>query len=1054
MLQEDGHAVRYHIDDVARLDANDSHSIIMGFIDGASSLVDVGCATGYIGKSLQGRGIRLVGLELDPVAAELAKPYYERVIVGDVTSPALLNQLENGSFDTIVLGDVIEHLTDPWAFVKAIIEKLAPDGNLIISIPNLGHASVVASLLAGSFNYRDMGLLDATHLRFFGLQSLCSLVMDAGLTPVELHRVRHGTFETEIPVEIERLPARLLPLLEQCPDSRTYQFIIKARNSAPQQALASYVEQFSLPLADTTEDDLLLKSCLGNLDKLRQELRDARDYIATCTAAIQEKDMTIDVIAQERASLLQNVSHLAAAGDGLQKQLAIQIQKTGELNTLVTRLRAAANENSNLRPAAPAADPVDIIIPVYNAFDETRACLASVLRHTDARHRIHVVDDASTDPRVRPYLERQARRYDQLQLVTNDCNQGFIKTVNAALSATRGDVIVLNSDTIVTADWAEKLAAAAGAVPNTGIVCPLSNNATILSVPNMNSDNRLPDGMSIDRFGCLVSEVSLRSYPSIPTAVGFCMYITRQCLNDTGLLDEIFGMGYGEENDFAMRARERGYGFRIADDTFVYHSGSTSFKTQSGDLDQRKLANEKLLGERWPEYHRTILAFSILNPLREVQQRIHDGISRWRSGNKPHIMHVVHSYHAMSGTELHTRQVASGLSPFYRATVFFPDRKVCNTDAETHPADESIMELRYAMRNLSSGTLFDNAPSSLANVVVETNFERILRNSDVKLVHFQHMLNYGTFRLPLIARNLGLKVVITLHDYFYLCPVYNLVKRDRTTMCHRLGPDATMHDCRDCFQGKLAVDQKTGTNDFGAYMTTYLARRKEAVKEALLTADTIIAPSLYVKEKYTLALGEETGSRITVIPHGVSIPDRPIPRETGKQMRVSFLGNATSIKGFDVFGEAAKLLRNRPVMMQSFGAGEDSLLRKYKGIVKVHGPYKPEDLPDILSKSDVVVIPSVWEETFCLTLSEAMAHGVPVIASDVGALSERLIPGENGLLFAAGSAESLADSLESLFTAPGRLKEMKEYCLAHPPLCKSDMLEIYRDAYDELLAGQ
>jgi glycosyltransferase involved in cell wall biosynthesis/GT2 family glycosyltransferase/2-polyprenyl-3-methyl-5-hydroxy-6-metoxy-1,4-benzoquinol methylase len=1056
MHQEDDYATRYHIDDIAKLDANDSHPIIMDFITGTGSLLDVGCATGCIGNSLQGRGMRLVGLEVDPVAAEQAQPYYDQFIVGDVTSPEVLNQLENNAFDTIVLGDVIEHLIDPWAFVRAITEKLAQDGNLIISIPNLGHASVIASLLAGNFNYRDMGLLDATHVRFFGLQSLCALVMDAGLTPMELRRVRHGIFATEIPVETERLPARLVPMLELCPDARTYQFIIKARKSAPHQDINEFVRIFSLPLSDSESDEQLLQSCLSELEKHRLDLRGAREYISTCTTTIKEKDSLIDSLAMERADLqrsAQDSAFLKSDNQKLQKQLAVQHQKTSELTILSERLRseAKASPASQQNAETGTAPLLDIIIPVYNAFDETRRCLDSVLRNTDERHRIYLIDDASTDPRIGKFLTAQAERHDRIHFVRNGINRGFIKTVNSALVETRGDVIVLNSDTIVTEGWAEKILAAAMSEPSVGMVCPLSNNATILSVPSMNENNCLSPGISVDQFARIVEEVSLRSYPRIPTAVGFCMYISRKCLSDTGPLDEVFGLGYGEENDFAMRAQKRGYCIKIADDAFVFHSGSTSFQTVAGDLDQRKIDNEKLLNQRWPQYHKTILAFCILNPLREIQQRVHDGISRRIAGNQPHVMQLLHNYHTNAGTELHTRQLAEGLYPFFRSTVFFPDSEVVNSDAHTSIADGNVMELRYARRNLASDILFDNAASSTTSVIVETNFERILRNSDVRIVHFQHMLNFGTFNLPLIAKNLGIKVVMTLHDYFYLCPVYNLVKQNRSAMCRRLGPDVEAEECYDCFQDKLIVESKEQSSDLKAFLGAYFHRRRAAITEALGAANLLIAPSGYVKEKYCQGLGREIGERIVVVPHGVAVANRQEQRPRNRQLQVTFLGNATGIKGYEVFGEAARRLKNRPVIMQSFGAGVQELLQRYRHEVKNKGPYQPRDLAEIFRNSDVVVVPSLWEETFCLTMSEAFAHGVPVIASDVGAMSERVHEGKNGFLFPVGDVDRLVELINRLMDNPSLLSQMKGYCMANPPRSVEDMMEQYRGLYDDLL---
>jgi glycosyltransferase involved in cell wall biosynthesis len=169
-----------------------------------------------------------------------------------------------------------------------------------------------------------------------------------------------------------------------------------------------------------------------------------------------------------------------------------------------------------------------------------------------------------------------------------------------------------------------------------------------------------------------------------------------------------------------------------------------------------------------------------------------------------------------------------------------------------------------------------------------------------------------------------------------------------------------------------------------------------------------------------------------------------------KKLAVNFLGNATLIKGFDVFGQAAIRLKKKVLFTQN-GSGQRELLDKYRRYVRLKGPYKHKDLAEIFKRTDLVVIPSIWEETFCYTLSEAMAHGVPVIASDAGALSERVVQGRNGYLFTVGDVDALVEIIEKLQRDPQHLREMKEYCRNNTPASRADMWEIYRTLYDDLL---
>ena len=123
MLKEHKDEPKYHIEDIEKLADNDSHRMIIDLLGNSSPVLDVGCSTGFIGRYLMTRGVGAVGVELDPISAEKARPFYSKVLTGDITMPALLGQLEDAFFGAIILGDIIEHLPDPWDFMKCVTEK-------------------------------------------------------------------------------------------------------------------------------------------------------------------------------------------------------------------------------------------------------------------------------------------------------------------------------------------------------------------------------------------------------------------------------------------------------------------------------------------------------------------------------------------------------------------------------------------------------------------------------------------------------------------------------------------------------------------------------------------------------------------------------------------------------------------------------------------------------------------------------------------------------------------------------------------------------------------
>jgi GT2 family glycosyltransferase len=229
---------------------------------------------------------------------------------------------------------------------------------------------------------------------------------------------------------------------------------------------------------------------------------------------------------------------------------------------------------------------IDIVIPVYKGLEQTRACIESVLAtKRDPRLELVVVDDATPDPAIAEYL-RGLSAQGRITLLANEANLGFVQSVNRgmALHADR-DVVLLNSDTEVANDWLARLDAAAHSGRDVGTVTPFSNNATICSYPYEGWKGGLPGMLGLGALDALFAKANARRTIELPTAVGFCMYIRRDCLAAIGPFDaERFGRGYGEENDFCMRAGKAGWRNILAADVFVYHEGSVSFSDERFDL--------------------------------------------------------------------------------------------------------------------------------------------------------------------------------------------------------------------------------------------------------------------------------------------------------------------------------------------------------------------------------------------------------------------------------------------------------------------------------------
>ena len=208
--------------------SNNSHTQLLDLVGGRKTVLDVGCATGYLAEALAGQGCTVSGIEYDAAAAELARPFLDHLVVGDLATMDLAEELGDRRFDVILLGDVLEHLMDPGPVLARLVTLLAPAGSVVISVPNVSHGSVRLALLQGRWEYRDLGLLDRTHVRFFTRHTLLEMLRGAGLVAAEIRTTTMDPLAAEVVVDANRLPAGVVDWVREQPDAQTYQFLVRA----------------------------------------------------------------------------------------------------------------------------------------------------------------------------------------------------------------------------------------------------------------------------------------------------------------------------------------------------------------------------------------------------------------------------------------------------------------------------------------------------------------------------------------------------------------------------------------------------------------------------------------------------------------------------------------------------------------------------------------------------------------------------------------------------------------------------------------------------------
>jgi 2-polyprenyl-3-methyl-5-hydroxy-6-metoxy-1,4-benzoquinol methylase len=159
-------------------------------------VLDVGCGAGHLGQLLKERGHHVTGMELVPEEAEEARHRLDAVVTGDVEAGL---PFDPGSFDAVVFADLLEHLVDPWRVVREAAMLLSPGGVVVASVPNVQNLDVMRRLLRGRWDYRERGILDRGHLRFFTLETIRELFAQAGLTLAHVgHRYRRSLFRETV----------------------------------------------------------------------------------------------------------------------------------------------------------------------------------------------------------------------------------------------------------------------------------------------------------------------------------------------------------------------------------------------------------------------------------------------------------------------------------------------------------------------------------------------------------------------------------------------------------------------------------------------------------------------------------------------------------------------------------------------------------------------------------------------------------------------------------------------------------------------------------------
>lgn len=611
-----------------------------------------------------------------------------------------------------------------------------------------------------------------------------------------------------------------------------------------------------------------------------------------------------------------------------------------------------------------------IIIPVYNAFEDFIRCIESVERNTHIPYQLIIVNDCSTDDRVKTFLEEKKSR--NFIVINNDKNLGYVESVNVGIKHSRSDVVLLNSDTIVTSRWLEKLKYAAYSAEDIGTVTPLSNAAGAFSVPKPGAVNDIPQNLGLEKMGVLVENLSQRVYPDVPTGNGFCMYIKKQLINEIGLLDSVrFKRGYGEENDFCMRALKAGWKNIIDDATFIYHKRSASFSDEKNELIKR---NRAVLDELHPEYTNLVKEAFNSEVINRIRSTIKLGLeNELNHTNKKRILYVLHD--GAGGTPNTNKDLMSYVESEYDCFVLISNRKKLSLfqykDSLFNLLKSWDLEREW---NITETTTRDDFKEIYLEVLVQWN---------ISLVHIRHLLAH-TFDIAYLANKSGKKVLLSFHDFYFVCPTIHLLDNNHV-YCSGLCTEGL----GVCSPPSSWIAAPPDLKHNWVYIW------RGMVDDLLKICDAFITTSQSTKDVYLKTYPSLVNRDFRIIEHGrediintEQKNDFYSEPSTGKPIKILVPGNIGVNKGAEFIQELKKIDRENKLEIHFLG-NVQSTLKEY-GVD--HGTYKRHEFYERVKeiKPTFIGIFSIWPETYCHTLTEAWQCGVPVLASKIGTIEERI----------------------------------------------------------------
>jgi glycosyltransferase involved in cell wall biosynthesis/Tfp pilus assembly protein PilF/ubiquinone/menaquinone biosynthesis C-methylase UbiE/pyruvate-formate lyase-activating enzyme/dTDP-glucose pyrophosphorylase len=627
---------------------------------------------------------------------------------------------------------------------------------------------------------------------------------------------------------------------------------------------------------------------------------------------------------------------------------------------------------------------VSIVMSVFNQENFIDKAVKSILEQTFTDFEFIIINDGSTDE-----TQKVLRRFDdpRIRLIKQEENMGLTSSLNRGMSIAKGKYIArMDGDDISLPTRLEKQVQFLDKHPEIAVVGTYSywinDYQKVIGMSDFPHNN---EKMQVDmlRRNCLC-------HGSIMSR--------RKVLEEFGFYDEEFK--FAQDYDLWLRVSEQYKIANVPERLYLWRYGQKSIsKIRKEEQDKfADIARQKALKRRQDKHL-----------LKEVHKT-----------DSKKILLVVHNFPPdwYAGVEIYTYQFAKSLiNNGYDISVFYP--KV-ESGINKPVLSESNFDNIKIYKLLVNGEV--NLSLQVDNKEVENVFKKLLDRENFDIIHFQHTHQYLPFSLLNIAKESGIPVCLTLHDFWFICPRTHFYLQETNKICD--GP-SSVDKCVKCL---LAYSKNNLNPAQIASMYYMVAHRLEYVRELFQKVDIVLAPSNYLAQKMkSFGFGKNI---IKVSPLGLNpIKSERIERTSGN-IKFCYLGTIHELKNAILLAESFRLVSGNARLI-FWGNGQHDCIEELKKTIKgdsrisYMGAYKPEDLPKIFSDIDTVILPSLIEN-YPLVAREALSAGVPVIASNVGGIPEIVSHKKNGILFNPNDKKELSGILQEIVDNPSIISRFKK----------------------------